>query len=74
MDYFHFTKEAITCTTKLTASKDKWNAKEDTGKSMNNTYCGMPTGTSWVEAMSSSEKIQPVALAIIEIRLPQGIS
>jgi len=26
------------------------------------TYCGMPKCTSWVEAMSSSEKIKPIAL------------
>jgi len=38
-DYFHYTKEAIICTTKLTSftiSKDEWNKNEDTGKSMKN--------------------------------------
>ena len=33
----------------------------------------MSKGTSWAEAMSNSEKIMPVALAIIELRLPKGI-
>ena len=33
------------------------------------TYCGMLKGTSLAEAMSNSEKIKPVALAIIELHL-----
>jgi len=37
-------------------------------------YCGIPKGTSWAEAMSNSEKIKPVALAIIELRWSEGIS
>ena len=36
-------------------------------------YCGMPKSTSRVEAMLNSEKIKPVALAIIELRLSEGI-
>ena len=37
-DDFHYTKEAITCNhqTAFTISKDEWNTKEDTGKSMKN--------------------------------------
>ena len=31
-------------------------------------------GTSWAEATSNSEKIKPLALAIIELRLSEGIS
>jgi len=31
-------------------------------------YCGMPKGTSQAEMMSSSEKINPLALAIVELR------
>ena len=38
------------------------------------TYCGMPKGTSWAEAMSNSEKIKPVALTVIELCLTEGIS
>ena len=37
-------------------------------------FCGMPKGTSQAEAMSNSEKIKPVALAVIELRLSEGIS
>ena len=37
-------------------------------------HCGMPKGTCWAEAMSNSEKIKPVALAVIELRLSEGIS
>ena len=34
----------------------------------------MLKGTSWAEAMLNSEKIKPVALAVIELRLSEGIS
>ena len=34
----------------------------------------MPKGTSQAEAMSNSGKINPVALAVIELRLTEGIS
>ena len=34
----------------------------------------MPKGTPWVEATSNSEKIKSVALAVIELRLSEGIS
>ena len=37
------------------------------------TYCSMPKGTSRNEATSNSEKIKPVALAIIELRLAESI-
>jgi len=40
---------------------------------MHCTYCGVPKGTSWAEAMSNSEKIKPVTLAVIELRLSEGI-
>ena len=36
-------------------------------------YCGMPKGTSQDEAMSNSEKIKPVAVAIIELHFSEGI-
>jgi len=32
------------------------------------TYCGMPKGNSWVDAMLESEKIKPVALTVIKLR------
>ena len=34
----------------------------------------MPKGTSRAEATSNSEKIKPIALAVIELRLSEGIS
>ena len=34
----------------------------------------MPKGTCRTEATSNSEKIKPVALAVIELRLSEGIS
>ena len=37
-------------------------------------YCGMLKGTSRAEAMSNSEKIKPVALAVTKLRLSEGIS
>jgi len=36
-------------------------------------YSGMAKGTSQAEVMSNSEKINPVALAIIELRESEGI-
>jgi len=36
-------------------------------------YSGMAKGTSWAEATSNSEKIRPVALAIVELRESEGI-
>ena len=41
---------------------------------MHCTYCGMPKGTSRAEAMLNSEKIKPVALVVIKLRLSEGIS
>ena len=35
-------------------------------------YCGMPVGTCWAEVMS--KKFKPIALAVIEIHLSEGIS
>jgi len=37
-------------------------------------YSGMAKGTSQAEATSKSEKIRPVALAIVELRESEGIS
>ena len=36
-------------------------------------YCAKPKGTSRDEVTLNSEKIKPIALAIIELRLPEGI-
>ena len=37
------------------------------------TYCGVPKGMSQDKVTLNSEKIKPVALAVIELRLPEGI-
>ena len=37
-------------------------------------YYGMPKGTCRAEVMSNSEKIKPVALAVIELLMSEGIS
>jgi len=36
-------------------------------------YSSMAKGTSWAEATSNSEKIKPVAIAIVELRESEGI-
>ena len=36
-------------------------------------YCSMPKGTCWAEVKLNSEKIKPVAFAVIELRLSEGI-
>ena len=41
---------------------------------MHCTYCGMSKGTSRAETTLNSEKIKPVALAIIELCLSEGTS
>jgi len=35
-------------------------------------YSGMEKGTSWAKALLKSEKIKPVALAIVELCLSEG--
>ena len=66
---------ATTKSTLFTVSKNEWNTKEDTGKSLKNTlHVRMPKGISWAEVTSNSEKIKPVALAVIELCLTEGIS
>ena len=37
-------------------------------------FCGMPIGTCQAEAPPNSEKIKPVALGAIKLRLSKGIS
>ena len=57
-------------------SKDEWDTKEDTGKSlkMHCMHCSMPQDTSWAEVTPNSEKINPIELAIIELHLSEGIN
>ena len=37
-------------------------------------YCSMPKGTSRAEVTWNSEKVKPVALAVMELYLSEGIS
>ena len=69
-------REAITSYCQINTFCCEWNAKEVTGKSMKNVlYILQCTkGTSWVKAMSNSEKIKPIALTVIELCLSEGIS
>ena len=57
--------------TPFAVSKDEWDTKEDTGKSMKNALYILryAKGMCLAEATSNSEKIKPVALVIIELRL-----
>jgi len=64
--------EAITCNRHFSWYKDEWDTKEGRGKSMKNAS-GMAKGTSRAEATLNSEKIKPVALAIVELRKSEGI-
>ena len=36
-------------------------------------YCGMPKGTCQAKATSNSENIKPVTLAVVKLRLSEGI-
>ena len=72
-DDFHYKGKPSCATAKSTlyaVSKDEWDTKEDTGKSMKNALYVLryAKGTCRSEAKSNSDKIKPVALAIIELR------
>jgi len=78
MDDLHYAKEAITCNNQInaffTVSKDEWNTKEDTGKSLKNALdVRVLRYATWAEATLNSEKIKLVALAIIELCWSEGI-
>jgi len=60
----------------FTVGKDKWNSKEDTGKSLKNALYILryAKGTSRAEATLNREKFKPVALSIMELCQSEGIS
>ena len=77
-DNFCYEGKPSRATAKLTlfaVSKDEWDTKENTGKSMKNALYVLryAKGTSRAEVTSNSEKIKPVALAVIELRLFEDI-
>ena len=57
---------AIATLTLFAVSKDEWDTKEDTGKSMKNALYILRYAK---RHLSNSEKIKPVSLAIIELCL-----
>ena len=70
---FRYTKEAITYNHQINA----FYCQEDTGKSLKNTLHilrYMPKGTSQAKGTLNSEKIKPVALAVIKLCLTEGIN
>ena len=78
-DNFHYEGKPSCATTKstlFTVSKDEWDIKEDTGKSMKNALYiwRYAKRHQWAKATSNSEKIKPVALAVIKISLSECIS
>ena len=79
MDDFCFEwkpSRARTKSTPFPVSKDDWDTKEDTGKSMKNALYVLRYSKRHLsgKATSNSEKINPIALPVIELRLSEGIS
>ena len=75
----HFRYEGKpSCTTAkstlVAVSKDEWGTKEDTGKSMKNALCILRYAKRHLlgEVTFNSEKIKPISLAIIELRLSEA--
>jgi len=70
-------RKPLCATTKLTLftiSKDEWNTKEDSLKNALDVLQYAKRHISQAEAMSNSEKIKLVVLAIIDLCLSEGIS
>ena len=78
MDDFHYKGKPSRATTKSTlyaVSKDECYTKEDTGKSMKNAlYVLQYAKRHLLDQSVKQKKIKPVALAVIELRLSEGIS
>ena len=73
-DDFYFEGKPSHATTKstlFTVSKDEWDTKEDTGKSMKNALYILQyaQGTSRPEATLNSEKINPHSLSCYRVML-----
>jgi len=65
----------ITKSTPFMVNEDEWDTKEVPGKSMKNILyaLGVPKGTSRDKVTSNGKRIKPIALAVIELCLPEGI-
>jgi len=60
--------------TLFAVSKDEWDTiAESREESIVCTYCGMPKGTSWAEAMLNNEKIKPVSTALVNVSSNQSL-
>ena len=78
-DDFCYEGKSSCATTKLTlfaVSKDEWDTKEDTGKSMKNALYVLQyaKSTCQAEAMLNSDKIKPITLVVIKLHLSEGNS
>jgi len=62
-----------TKSTLFVVNKDEWDTKEDHDKSMKNALHVTEVCTSSAEATLNSEKIKPIALAIVELHESEGI-
>jgi len=72
-NYGRFNESHHMPNTKSTLFIDEWYTKEGRDNSpLHCMYSGMAKGTSWAEAMLNSEKIKPIALAIVELRKSEG--
>ena len=77
-DNFCYTKEAITCNHQINAFHCT-QMNETQRKTlvcplrMHWMYCSMPKDTSWAEVTLNSKNFKPVALAIIQLHLSEGI-
>ena len=75
-DDFHYKRKPSHATAKSTlfaVSKDEWDTKEDTGKSMKNALYILRYAKRHLSGQSN-EKVKPVALAVIKLHLSEGIS
>ena len=77
--WFLFRRETIICYRQIdTSLSAKMNGTQRrtlvSSWRMHCMCCGMPKGTFWAKVTLNSEKIKLVALAVIELRLSEGIS
>ena len=77
MDGFRFKgkpSHAHAKSTPFPVSKDEWDTKEDIGKSMKNALYALRYAKRHLSGRSNVKKSKPVVLAVIELRLSEGIS
>jgi len=74
--WFPLWMEAIMCLKHFVVSKDKWDTKEGTGKSMKNALYAQWYGKWHLLGLSNikQRKIKPIALAVFKLHKSEGIS